>query len=211
MPRKPATSTASCAVEPGTASRRKTAGDSVLTYQFKLTLQNVEPPVWRRIRVADCTLGKLHSYIQAAFGWWNYHLHQFVIAGRRYGLPDPDGMDFGLETLDEDQVKLSDLLKPTSKSAKWMYEYDFGDGWLHLISLEKIESTPKKEATPRCLEGARACPPEDCGGPPGYENYLEVMADKRHPEHREMKAWRGPFDPESFDAERATKEMRMVR
>ena len=81
---------------------RKTAPkkDNLL-YQFKITLLDIKLPIWRRIQIPDCTLADLHEYIQAAFGWDNYHLHQFEIDGERYSQPAPDGDDFGLEFEDE--------------------------------------------------------------------------------------------------------------
>jgi hypothetical protein len=190
---------------------RKTApkeGD--VTYQFKVTLLDVKPPVWRRIQVPDGTLADLHEYIQAAFGWWNYHLHQFQIDGERYGPPAPDGMDFGLEMIDETGVTLSKLIPKSGRKSRWVYEYDFGDGWRHEVLFEGLLPADPKAKYPQCVGGERACPPEDCGGPWGYADYLAAMADPEHERHDELLAWRGPFDPEAFDATQATKAMRKV-
>jgi len=188
--------------------RRRPASKSDLLFQFKITLHDIKPVIWRRIQVRDCTLGDLHDHIQAAFGWWNYHMHQFEIDGERYGPPSPDGLDFGLEMIDEDGVRLSDLLPKSGKRAKWMYEYDFGDGWRHEIVFEGYPSIDKKTKYPICVEGERACPPEDCGGPWGYVEYLEAMADPDHERHEELMEWRGPFDPEDFDSKKATKALK---
>jgi hypothetical protein len=191
---------------------RKTApkkGD--LLYQFKITLHDVKPAVWRRIQIPDCTLVDLHEYIQAAFGWWNYHLHQFDIDGERYSQPAPDGDDFGMEFKDETDVLLSKLIPKSGRPSRWIYEYDFGDGWRHEVLFEGFPPADPKAKYPLCVEGERACPPEDCGGPYGYSDYLAAIADPQHEQHEEMLEWRGPFDPSAFDAKKATKEMRKVK
>jgi hypothetical protein len=197
---------------PDAPKARKTApkkGGAI--YQFKITLQDIKPAIWRRIQVPDCTLVDFHDYIQAAFGWDNYHLHQFQIDGTWYSQPDPDGDDFGMEFEDETHVLLSKLLRKSAKRNRWIYEYDFGDSWRHEVLFEGFPPNDPKADFPICIEGKRACPPEDCGGPWGYSNYLAAIADPRHEEHKEMLEWRGPFDPEAFDAEQATMAMRKVR
>jgi hypothetical protein len=182
-----------------------------LIYQFKVTLLEIKPAIWRRIQVPDCTLADLHEYIQVAFGWWNYHMHQFDIDGERYGPPVPDDMDFGLDMIDETDVPLSKLIPKSGRKSRWIYEYDFGDGWRHEVLFEGFVSVDPKTKYPQCVEGARACPPEDCGGPWGYADYLAALADPQHERHEELLEWRGPFDPEAFDAKKATREMRKVK
>ena len=182
-----------------------------LLFQFKITLLDIKPAIWRRIQVPDCTLADLHEYIQASFGWENYHLHQFEIDGLHYSQPAPDGDDFGMDFEDETDVLLSKLLPKSAKRIRWIYEYDFGDGWRHEVLFEGVPPIDPKAKAPLCLEGERACPPEDCGGPPGYADYLEAIADPEHEQHEEMMEWRGPFDPSVFDAKKATKEMRKVK
>jgi hypothetical protein len=182
-----------------------------LIYQFRVTLLDIKPAIWRRIQVPDGTLADLHAYIQAAFGWWDYHLHQFAIDGERYGPPAPDAMDFGLEMIDETGVTLGKLIPKSGRKSRWIYEYDFGDGWRHEVVFEGFVLVDPKAKYPQCVEGARACPPEDCGGPWGYAEYLAAIADPRHERHAELLEWRGPFDPEAFDAKKATREMRKVK
>ena len=194
---------------PKTRKRRPTKSD--LLFQFKITLLDIKPAIWRRIQVPDCTLADLHEYIQAAFGWENYHLHQFEIDGVQYSQPAPDGDDFDMDFEDETDVLLSKLLPKSAKRTRWIYEYDFGDGWRHEVLFEGFPPSDPKAKYPLCLEGERACPPEDCGGPWGYADYLAAIADPEHEQHEEMLEWRGPFDPEAFDAKRATKEMRKVK
>jgi hypothetical protein len=188
--------------------RRKTPKKSHLLYQFKITLLNIKPAIWRRIQVPDCTLGDLHENIQKAFGWWNCHLHQFQIDGERYSLPATGKFDLGDEFLDETQVLLSQLIPKSGQRARWNYEYDFGDGWRHEVLFEGLPPKVPKAKYPLCVEGERACPPEDCGGPFGYVNYLEAIANPKHKEHKEMLKWRGKFNPEEFDAQQTTAEMR---
>jgi hypothetical protein len=188
---------------------RKTAPKSGdLLYQFKITLLDIKPPIWRRIQVPDCTLFDLHEYIQAAFGWWNYHLHQFEIGGMLYSEPSPDGDDFGMDFKDDAQVALSELIPKSGRKPRWIYEYDFGDGWRHEVLFEGFPPNDPKAKYPLCLEGKRACPPEDCGGPWGYADYVAAIADPKHKRHKELLRWRGPFNPEAFEATKATKEMR---
>jgi Plasmid pRiA4b ORF-3-like protein len=194
---------------PTTRSRRSANTD--LLFQFKITLLDIKPAIWRRIQVPDCTLADLHEYIQAAFDWENCHLHQFEIDGVQYSEPALDGEDFDMDFEDETDVLLSKLLPKSARRTQWIYEYDFGDGWRHEISFEGFPPNDPKAKYPTCLEGERACPPEDCGGPWGYGDYLAAIADPRHEQHEEMMEWRGPFDPEAFDAKKATKEMRKVR
>jgi len=181
-----------------------------LLFQFKITLLDINPAIWRRIQVPDCTLVDLHEYIQAAFGWWNYHMHQFDIDGERYSQPAPDGDDFGMDFKDETDVLLSKLIPKSGRPSRWIYEYDFGDGWRHEVLFEGFPPADPKAKYPLCVEGERACPPEDCGGPWGYTDYLAAIRDPKHEQHEEMLEWRGPFDPEAFDVKKATKEMRKL-
>lgn len=195
----------------GLVAPTKRPARTELLFQFKITLIDIKPAIWRRIQVPDCTLVVLHEYIQAAFGWENYHLHQFDIDGVRYSEPDPNGDDFGMDFEDETGVLLSKLLPKSSRKARWIYEYDFGDGWRHEVLFEGFPPIEPKAKSPTCLEGERACPPEDCGGTWGFANYLAAIADPRHDQHEEMRGWRGPFDPEVFEAKMATKQMRKVK
>jgi hypothetical protein len=191
-----------------TPKRRPTKSD--LLFQFKITLLNIKPAIWRRIQVPDCTLVEFHEYIQAAFGWENYHLHQFDIDGVKYSQPAPDGDDFDMDFEDETDILLSRLLPKSEKKTRWIYEYDFGDGWRHEVLFEGFPPNDLKAKYPLCLEGERACPPEDCGGPWGYVDYLAAIVNLQHERHEEMLQWRGPFDSEAFDAKKATREMGKV-
>ena len=179
-------------------------------YQFKITLLGSKPPIWRRIQVHDCTLDKLHEYIQTAMGWTNSHLHQFDVKGKRYGDPSLLGDGFeDVECVDSTKTLLSELLPEPDKRFAFKYEYDFGDDWQHEVLFEGSPSVDPKAKYPLCLEGKRACPPEDCGGVWGYADFLEAIRNKTYDQHKDMLEWiGGRFDPETFDAKRATKEMK---
>ena len=177
-------------------------------YQFKITLLEVMPPIWRRIQVRNCTLDKLHERIQTAMGWTNSHLYQFVINGERYG--DPQLIDVPSDDyycVDATMTKISDVLPKSGERFPFQYEYDFGDSWHHEILFEGCLPTIKGIRYPVCIEGERACPPEDVGGVGGYAEYLEILADMDDDRHEEMLRWRGKFDPENFDAGKVTKLM----
>jgi hypothetical protein len=172
-------------------------------YQLKVTLRDIRPPIWRRIQVVSNTsLQRLHGILQTAMGWHDGHLHEFYIFGNSYG--DPKVMEG--EVLDERRVTLGQFI--TREREKFHYLYDFGDAWEHEILVEKILPVEKASRYPVCLTGRRACPPEDCGGAPGYGNLLEVLKDPSHPEYDDMIDWVPPdFDPEKFDIELANRKL----
>jgi Plasmid pRiA4b ORF-3-like protein len=179
-------------------------------YQFKITLQESHPPIWRRIQVRNCTLDKLHEHIQTAMGWTNSHLHHFRMGEQLYG--DPDLMQENFEDMeykDSTATKLSDILPKTGKRFRFQYEYDFGDSWYHEVLFEGVVRAEPKVKHPLCLEGARACPPEDCGGIWGYADFLKAIQNPKDERHEELLEWvGGRFDPEKFDPAKATKAMR---
>lgn len=167
-------------------------------YQLKLTLSDIRPPIWRRIEVlGGITLYRFAAILITAMGWHGGHLHQFRIGEKYYGIPD-DEFPSDLETHDERETLLKDIVEAGIK--RFIFEYDFGDGWEHVVEFEKAVDQKKGVKYPRCTAGARQCPPEDCGGPPGYEHFLEAIRDSKHPEHVEMLKWiGGDFDPEGFN------------
>lgn len=178
-------------------------------FQFKITLLESKPPIWRRIQVKNCTLDKLHEHIQTAMGWTNSHLHQFEINDERHG--DPELIDDGFEDfecVDSTVTKISEIVPKGGKRFQFNYEYDFGDGWQHEVLFEGCLKAEQGKRYPVCLEGERNCPPEDVGGVWGYADFLKAIADPKHEEHDRMLEWSGPFDPEEFDAVKTTKAMR---
>jgi len=184
--------------------RRKKFNDVL---QFKITLCDIHPPVWRQIQVPDhYSFWDLHVAIQDAMGWQDYHLHKFEVffpetaVTLRIGIPLPEKDRF-----DDEQ----DLLPGWKESVAFCFEdrkpritylYDFGDDWKHAVDFEGVHSRKPGVKYPACLDGARACPPEDCGGPYGYVDMLKIIADKNHEEYEDTVRWLKPkFDPERFD------------
>ncbi|MCG6969283.1 MAG: plasmid pRiA4b ORF-3 family protein [Gammaproteobacteria bacterium] len=165
-------------------------------YQLKITLKYAEPPIWRRLLITSTdNLEDVHIAIQIVMGWTNSHMHEFAKGGDRYGVPDAD---FPSDVRDESEYRLDQVLK--KEKDRLNYEYDFGDGWEHEVLLEKILPFEPGTVLPVCLKGGRACPPEDVGGIPGYEMFLETISDPSHPEYEELLEWcGGEFDPEHFD------------
>jgi hypothetical protein len=177
-------------------------------YQLKITLLNVEPAIWRRIQIRDCTLADLHYLIQAAMGWEDAHLYEFQVNRKRYVVP-LDAADWDVETEDPNRVLLSELLPEGRKQLKFKYLYDFGDDWWHEVRFEKRVAPTAKIEYPVCNEGEGACPPEDSGGPWGYLDLLEALGDKDHPKYEDARDWLGPrFDPKGFNPKKATSALR---
>ncbi|HDR51548.1 MAG TPA: plasmid pRiA4b ORF-3 family protein [Mariniphaga anaerophila] len=179
------------------------------TYEFKIQIKGItRPPVWRRITVpSDYSFYDFHQIIQKAFGWWSSHPFQFSENG--FGSSQViteiyEDVDSGFEEqIDAEEIYLSDVFH--KERQKFIYIYDFGDSWEHTITLEKI--LPEKTGYPELLDGKGQCPPEDCGGVWGYENFKEIMANKKHPEYEEFAEWVGleeneEWDPKEFDLKR---------
>jgi hypothetical protein len=167
---------------------------------LKITLRGIRPPVWRRVRVSsDMTLRTLHQVIQEAMGWEDAHLHEFEAGNRRYGEPSDDDWPGMERTFNENGIKLGRLVEQGVR--RFQYLYDFGDGWEHAVAIEKVGPLDPDQQYPSLITGKRACPPEDCGGVPGYYRLLEVLADPSDEEHAHLTEWvGGEFDPERFDA-----------
>ncbi len=173
-------------------------------YQFKITLKDIKPPVWRRIQVPEnYSFWDLHVAIQDSMGWVDCHLHEFTTIVKNQnqiksiGLPDFEMMEF--DVLPGWEEKISDWFA-LDKLKVMDYTYDFGDNWEHRVELEKIIKKKDKTVYPVCIKGKRACPPEDCGGVWGYEEKLKIIKDPKHPEYDEIAEWMGEdFDSEEFD------------
>ena len=177
-------------------------------YELKITLDGIEPEIWRRVLVSEnLSLAKLHDVVQAVIGWWNSHLHQFIYKDVYY--LNPAWMDDfgGVKFKDERRVKLKNL--KLKEGDFFVYEYDFGDSWYHVVEVEAITENTKNRKYPVCLGGARACPPEDCGGVPGYLQMLETLKGEDSEEKREILQWLGRrFDPEAFSLDAANRELK---
>jgi len=179
-------------------------------YQLHVSLRDINPMIWRRLWIpGSLKLSKLDRVIQESFGWTNSHLHEFQIAGERYGMPDVEGMDDD-GPKDDKKFTVAKVLKATV--TEFEYEYDFGDGWRHHVVVEGIMDATPYNDWPLCLTGENACPPEDVGGTSGYELFLESMADPEDAEHFENWNWYGgPFDPKGFDVNTTNARIRRLR
>ena len=167
-------------------------------YQIQISLNGSTPKIWRRIQLkSDTLLPDLHDIIQITMGWRNSHLHQFIKNKEFYGDPS---LDEDFDTVDYRKIKLSAMLKKDKDSMK--YEYDFGDGWIHTILLEKILPVDPNTMYPICLVRKMHCPPEDCGGVWGYSDLLKIIKDPKHEEYEDYIEWLwDDFDPKEFDLE----------
>lgn len=198
-------------------SLRKRASAQTV-YQLRIDLKDTKPPVWRRIQIEDCTLEQLHFHVQAAMGWMDSHLYEFQIEGTRYS--SPPSMDFGfggfggfggfddLEAENASATRLSDVLPAGTGKFRFHYLYDFGDTWEHAIQVEQVKPSDLGERYPKCVDGRRACPPEDCGGVWGFYEFVQAVTNPDHEEHDEMLERHGSYDPDVFDAKDATRQMR---
>jgi len=176
--------------------------------QLKITLKGTKPPIWRRVQLdKSTTFLKLHHIIQIAMGWTNSHLHEFEINGYRIAESNEDfEEDFGGNTIDASTVSLDSIIVITKE--KFNYYYDFGDSWDHQILVEKFLPRDSNTKYPNCIAGKLNCPPEDCGGIWGFYNLLEIIKDKKHPEHKEMLEWLGgEYDSEYFDMAEINEEL----
>ena len=160
--------------------------------RFTAVLEDVKPRVSRTLMVpADLRLDRLHFVLQAAMGWENQHLYIFDAGPYRWSLPDPY---LGLDALPATKATLQDALAAAG-NGPLVYTYDFGDDWRHRLTAELTDSPLPGQLYPRLVEAEGRCPPEDVGGPPGYEHFLEAIADPGHPDHDELTEWHAePFD-----------------
>jgi hypothetical protein len=168
---------------------------SQVIYQLKITLGDSEPPIWRRFEVShDLTLRKLHNILQVVMGWENAHLYGFYK---------------GRERLSESLM----LFQAASRArSKFIYLYDMGDSWVHEIVVEKVLRDRAGKSHPICLEGRRACPPEDCGGIYGYDEMLDALKDPTHPEREHWVEWMGDdFDAEAFDLDAVNRRLKRYK
>ena len=168
--------------------------------QIKITLLDVTPPVWRRFLIPnEFTVADLRLAVQIVMGWQDSHLDQFTIGRDRYDVQQFEmSPDFEGESAKDGRTAVLAYTLP-QPGTSFLYTYDFGDSWEHELVVEKLLPIEPGKAYPRCLEGARACPPEDTGGSWGYAELLEILADPKHPEYEERLEWLGEkFDPEKF-------------
>jgi hypothetical protein len=175
--------------------------------RLKITLDDVEPTVLRRVDVPfDIRLDRLHLTIQAAMGWTNSHLYELRAGDVGWSTPYPDA-DWSGDFLDARKARLNDILEDIG-TKKLIYIYDFGDGWEHTIKVERLADPAPGALYPCLIEVSGRCPPEDCGGPWGYAEMLEAIADPKHERHAELTEWIGDdFDPHGDQVEWLTAEV----
>ena len=172
---------------------------NMMAFEFKIQLQGVSnPPVWRRLKISEkFSFEQMHIAIQNTFGWTNSHLHLFSPEGfdssPQIGMPYEDSEE---EILDSGKIIMKDIFK--NEKQTFIYIYDFGDTWTHMITLEKI--TTEKIKTPSCIGGKGKCPPEDCGGHWGYKDFLQILSNPKHPEYQSTRYWAGLEDGEEWNA-----------
>ena len=170
--------------------------DTTKIYELKISLSGIKPTIYRTIQFEENrTFFELHAAIQIAFGWENSHMHVFEIGDDRIGMSDFDEFEDD-HTIEEKTIRL--FQTGLNEKDKFEYIYDFGDHWVHEIQVAKILE-PKKTFYPKCIKGAMNRPPEDCGGIYGFEDFKEIMGNRKHPEFKEMKTWYGGmYDEELF-------------
>lgn len=176
----------------GPASDQEDRVNSDRIVRLHIQLDDVEPAIWRRVEVPlTSTLKAVHDVIQAAMLFEDYHLFQFEVGDRRYGYPDPD---WGDDMRDARYIRLGAIL--ARGETRFTYTYDFGDDWRHSVVVEEVVAADPMVDYPRFVDGARRAPPEDVGGLPGFEEFLEAIADPEHREYDSVMTWYGrPFDP----------------
>lgn len=178
-------------------------------YLLKVELVGSDPLIWRRLQVpGEITLSLLHKVLQATMGWEDCHLHEFRIGKASYGSAAESDDPFAIGLQEDHGVRLTDVL--TSRTRDFEYVYDFGDDWIHKITVERPASAEDGAPILLCLGGERACPPEDCGGLYGYYGYLKILKTPSHPEYDEIKEWMGRHDPERFDLDKVNARLKKL-
>ena len=181
--------------------------------QIKLTLRDVRPAVWRRVLVPDnFSLNRLHQVNQAVMLWLDYHLHEFEIGDRRYADLQGEGPDaFGERLYSDRNIRLRDIVDRGVD--RFSYSYDFGDDWRMKVAIEKTVPAHDGVRYPALAGGAGAAPPEDCGGPVGYMEFVAALKDETHPEHEDRLEWWGDdeFDPKDMQAETVEAALSRIR
>lgn len=191
----------------GTRKSAKRSARPELVHRFLIVLTGTDPVIWRRIEVAETySFWDLHVAIQDAMGWMDCHLHEFRLldAGERRVVSI--GIPTGEESADCPvlpgwHVPVSQFFERREwHSPPATYAYDFGDDWEHVVIHEGLEPVDESRTYPRCVSGEGRCPPEDCGGPHGYVEFLLAYVDPNHEQHESMVQWAGEdFDPEAFN------------
>lgn len=170
--------------------------------RIRIELEGTDPLVWRELDVPlSTTLAAMHDIIQVVMGWWDYHLYEFEIADKIYGVPSPDDELYERKVYQARALRLGTVLERGVR--EFLYVYDFGDNWQHRITVGEVRQGDAGVEYPRFIAGARRAPPEDVGGISGFEEFLEAVSDPEHEDHERMLEWYGKrFDPEDIDERR---------
>jgi hypothetical protein len=190
------------------AEGAKPAKTDAPIYRLKVTMREIEPPIWRCIEVkSGISLHKLHRVMIAIMDWLDYHLYVYEVGEEQYGEPSSEWYE---EVKNSKTTKLSQVAPEIG--SRITYIYDLGDHWQHDIEVERIQLPEPGVWYPRCLEGKRSRPPEDCGGVWGYADLLKIIRNPKHEEYKETMTWLGgSFDPEAIDLEGINKRLRRIR
>lgn len=177
--------------------------------QFKITLTGSSPSIWRRFWIeSDLTFYDLHHVVQLVMGWTNSHLYQFIYE-RHSAIGNPELLES--DDVADDKDTFVEVIFD-SAGAEVVYEYDFGDGWKHILELEKVLEKKPSQQYPFCLEGEQSCPPEDCGGIPGFYEMMKVLKNKKHPRHKETKEWiGGGYEAGVFDMKAVNNKLKNLQ
>lgn len=196
-----------------------TASSAPSVLDLRITLTGITPAIWRTLRVPhDIRMDRLHDVLQAAFGWTNSHLHQFIVDRADEALVlvynkshvDEEFADETARRLEERRVGLDRFLSRVGD--RLVYEYDFGDSWMHQVEVMAVQPQTSRLGAALCLDGALACPPEDCGGVMGYADFVDAVSDPEHEEHERLLLWiGGKFDPGAFDLGKAVRAVARVK
>jgi hypothetical protein len=167
--------------------------------RIRIALNDIEPQIWRRVAVPlDLSLKGLHDVIQAVLAWQDYHLFEFRIGEKVYGLPDPE-WDYSRKVHKAKLAKLATFV--AQGVSAFDYVYDMGDNWEHTVTVEVVEPADAAQKYPCFIDGARRAPPEDVGGVPGYYEFIDAISKPRHREHKQMLEWYGrDYDPDDIDS-----------
>jgi Plasmid pRiA4b ORF-3-like protein len=196
-------------IDPDEISEQRLPKKMNTVFQIKVTLMGIAPLIWRRIQTQDCTLVELHDLLQVTMGWEFEHLYRFIIGSVKYADLEMASQDDAQDACD---TNLGAILPAQNRRPRFDYVYDFGDQWMHQLVVEERFPPEQGVKYPICVAGRRACPPEDCGGPRGYFDFVEAISNPDHRRHEQMLEWvGGEFDPERFDLESVNKKLRRMR
>jgi Plasmid pRiA4b ORF-3-like protein len=178
--------------------------------RLRIELLHLEPRIWRSVEVSLTTnLRSLHEIVQAVMPWENYHLYQFLVGGRVYGEPVPEDAIWGHKVYQAKGMRLGTLID--RGVTEFLYTYDFGDDWQHRVLIEHVVAADPDTDYPLFIAGERTAPPEDVGGPSGFMDFIEAIANRRHAQHKDILRWYGgPFNPVDFGAEGIADTLRKI-